>query len=190
MTTGRQLTRRLRPIFDAVVNALTAMPEWVSIGGFAICRYTPGLIGIGLRYVFAARLLGDCGQNVRIGPGCTIENWQRISVGNNVSIHTGSYLDGLGGLRIGNDVSIAHRTSLLAFDHTWSDVRVPIKYNPLKPIPIAIDNDVWIGCGVIILGGTTISSRSVVGAGAVLPNGAYPSGLHLGVPATTRPLPQ
>jgi len=34
--------------------------------------------------------------------------------------------------------------------------------------PVIIGDDVWIGCNVVILPGTTIGSHAVIGAGAVV----------------------
>jgi maltose O-acetyltransferase len=65
-------------------------------------------------------------------------------------------------------------------------------YTPLHPLnamqrrreeygkPIDIGSDVWVGGGAIILGGVTIGSRAVIGAGSVvtrdIPDGVFAAG--------------
>lgn len=184
---GRRIFERIEPWLATIDRAMSIIPNFFVTAIFGICRYWPGVVGLAIRYVCARRLFAECGTNVRIGPGCTIEQWHHIRCGSNVSFHTNCYVDGRGGITIGSDVSIAHASSVLAFDHSWADDAVPIKYNPLVPKPVLIDDDVWIGCGVRILGGVRLRSRTIVGAGAVLPAGSYGAGIVLGVPAETRP---
>lgn len=143
----------------------------------------PGMVGIGLRYAFALRLCRSCGDNVQFGPGVCVQCWENLSIGSNVNIHRQCYVDAWGGLRIHDNVSIAHASSIVAFGHTWADERVPIKYNPLVDLPIEIGPDVWIGCGVRVLGGASIGERSIVAAGAVVTKGQYAGGIFAGVPA-------
>jgi acetyltransferase-like isoleucine patch superfamily enzyme len=48
------------------------------------------------------------------------------------------------------------------------DSNLPIRDNPVKFAHVMIENDVWIGCGVRILSGIIIESRSAVAAGALV----------------------
>lgn len=145
-----------------------------------------GLIANGVRYALLSAAGASLGSNVYIGPGVIIKNPRKLTVGRNVSIHANCYIDAIGGICIGDDVSIAHSSSLISFDHTWTDLAIPIKYNAIEPGEINIARDVWIGCGVRVLAGASISSRSVVAAGAVLTGQAYEPGLIAGAPAHTR----
>ncbi|WP_090452488.1 acyltransferase [Dyella sp. OK004] len=143
----------------------------------------PGKVGVLIRYLYARRLAKACGDNVLIGPACTILHWKNLELGNNVALHERSYVDAIGGVSVGNDVSIAHATSILSFEHTWTNRAKPIKYNDLSLSPIAIASDTWIGCGVRILAGACIGERTVIAAGAVVPKGCYKAGVFAGVPA-------
>ena len=61
---------------------------------------------------------------------------------------------------------------------------IPIKYNKIIIKPVCIENDVWIGCGCRLLGGTIIKTRTIFAAGAVINNRLYESGyIYGGVPA-------
>lgn len=180
---GRQLFALGRPLLQAASLVFWLIPAPLCVILYELIVFSPWKLGIALRYVLAARLLGSCGANVAIHRGCVIRNWSGIHIGDNVQIHPFCYLDGSGGIRIGNDVSIAHASSLLSFEHTWADPTTPIKYNPLAFAEVRIHDDVWIGCGVRILSGVELQSRSVVAAGAVLTKGIHRPGLYGGVPA-------
>jgi acetyltransferase-like isoleucine patch superfamily enzyme len=123
------------------------------------------------------------GVNVYISRFVILKNIEKISFGDNVSIHEFSYLDGLGGIFIGDNVSIAHNASIISFEHTYDLLEFPIKYNPLITKSIEIADDVWIGCGVRILGGTLIGSRTIVAAGSVVKGQLTNNSIYAGVPA-------
>lgn len=181
--TGRELFAKLSGVVAVAKTATGIIPAPIfRLTWPMVCSF-PGVAGIALRYLYAARLCPEIGTNVRIGPGCTIEFFDRLRCGDNVSIHRGCYLDARGTITIGNDVSIAHDTSLVAFEHSWDDPDTPIKYNPLIEAPIVIADDVWIGAGVRVLAGANIASRSVIAAGAVVTRGEYGQGVYAGVPA-------
>ena len=48
--------------------------------------------------------------------------------------------------------------------------------------PIVIEDDVWIGCNVIVLKGVTIGTRAVIGAGAVVTRNIPASTVAAGIP--------
>ena len=181
--TGRELFRLIKPLLNAASCGLRVLPQAFVASSWWIVSYLPGKPGVAIRYLIAKRLCRQCGDNVMIGTGVTVDFWDRLSIGNNVTIHQFCYLDANGGISIGDNVSIAHATSLVAFEHSWSDVNTPIKYNPLIPGKIEIGSDVWIGCGVRVLSGTTIGERTIVAAGAVVTRGRYARGIYGGVPA-------
>lgn len=57
-------------------------------------------------------------------------------------------------------------TSILGFNHTFSDPDQPVFRQPLTSRGIVIGSDVWIGSHVVVLDGVAISSGAVVGLGA------------------------
>jgi acetyltransferase-like isoleucine patch superfamily enzyme len=142
-----------------------------------------GPISLGLRYCLLSSMVNKCGDNVFVGRGVSIKNAENLIIGNNVSIHSLCYIDAFGGVEIGDNVSIAHQCSIISFDHQWSDVDVPIKYNKTVQLRIKIADDVWIGCGVRVLGGTTIGQRSVIAAGAIVKGDLDGKFLYGGMPA-------
>ncbi len=183
MSTGRAVFSKLAPLIYTMVAMLKLLPHGLVRRLWWTVEWLPGKLGIGLRYVFAKRLCKSCGPNVLIGPGVFVDHWEKLSFGRNVTLHRNCYVDARGGITVGDNVSIAHATSLLAFDHSWSDPSVPIKYNELICHPILIESDVWLGCGVRVLAGATITRRTVVAANAVVTRGTIGGGIYGGVPA-------
>lgn len=180
---GRDAFHRFRHPLRWLAGFLAFLPPsfseflWQSIPEYS------GKFTAGLRYAVAKRLAGELGDNVFFGPRVRVLDWNSLRVGSNVSIHQDCYIDALGGIGIGSDVSIAHGCSIVSFDHSWSDVSRPIRDNPVIKRPIVIRDDVWIGCGVRVLGGAAIGHRTVVAAGAVVTQPCGPNALVGGVPA-------
>jgi acetyltransferase-like isoleucine patch superfamily enzyme len=52
-----------------------------------------------------------------------------------------------------------------------------------RNLPVVIEDDVWIGCRVIILKGVRIGARSIIAAGAVVTKNIPPDSIVGGVPA-------
>lgn len=146
-------------------------------------RNTNGFIGLGIRYVCIKNLAKSCGNNVAIFPNTIIKHFDNLEIGNNVSIHPYCYIDAIGGIEINDNVSIANHCSIISFGHTWNDIFTPIKYNPLIMTPIKINSDVWIGCGVRIIGPCEIHSRTVIAAGAVARGELLGNNIYGGIPS-------
>ena len=142
-----------------------------------------GKIGAALRYIIICKKLGSCGTNVFFASHIFIDNFKKVHLGSNVSIHRQTTLLAGGGIYIGDNVSIAHNSSLVSGNHTWDNQDIPIKYNPIILSSVKIDNDVWIGCGVRILSGVSIASRTIVAAGAVVNKSLKPKSIYGGIPA-------
>lgn len=181
--TGREKFKIFKPILTLAAATLSLAPRSVTEIIWLLVRGFPGKIGVVLRYVLAKTLCKGCGDSVMIAPGTEIKHWENLILGSNVSIHNNCYLDAIGGIHIGDNTSIAHQCSILSFDHTYEDLEKPIKYNPLRMNPVILKSDIWVGCGVRILAGCTIESRSILAAGSVVKAGIYESGIYAGVPA-------
>jgi len=136
-----------------------------------------------LRYELVKKHFKRAGKRGYIGANVTLKNMSDFEVGDNFSIHCNGYIDAIGGIIIGDNVSIAHNSSLVSFEHTYDDFEVPIKYNRMELKRIVISNDVWIGCGVRVLAGSVIQSRSVIAANSVTKGNLIKSGIYAGLPA-------
>ncbi|BBH19566.1 acetyltransferase [Paenibacillus baekrokdamisoli] len=182
---GRDLYGSAKPVLRLVTAMLRIVPKLLLIWLWTLSDWLPHLPGVAFRYCILKRLARRCGDNVLVGRGVEIRYWERLSIGSNVSIHKHCYLDAYGELDIEDEVSIAHQSSLVSFQHTWSDESLPIRDNAIVSGKIRICRDVWIGCGVRVLSGVEIGSRSVIAAGAVVTKNVSSGVVAAGVPAKT-----
>jgi len=95
-------------------------------------------------------------------------------------------LDGSGGLRIGQGCHISAGAQI--YTHTTVNRVITEGTIPTDRAPTVIGDFVHIGAGAIILMGTTIGSRSCVGAGSVVTQySEFPDGSAIiGNPAKSR----
>ena len=90
---------------------------------------------------------------------------------------------GHGGIHLGRDVLLANDVQLICGNHTFARRDIPIRAQPTEERPIVIEDDVWLGASVIVLGGVTVGQGSVVAAGAVVTRSLPPYSIARGVPA-------
>lgn len=183
MSSGRDKFKKYKGLINFISAVFSLFGKKINHILFNFFRNTNGVFGLVIRYTLLKNLGKKIGDNVSIQPGVFIFHFQNIEIGNNVSIHPMCYIDAAGGLKIGNNVSIAHSSSILTSNHTWHDINLPIKYNVEDLNRVVVNDDVWIGCGVRILSGVEISSRSIIAAGAVVNNHVPSNVIFGGVPA-------
>jgi acetyltransferase-like isoleucine patch superfamily enzyme len=127
------------------------------------------------------------GQGVHIYRGTIIEVGAggRVIIGDNTHIQAGCHLKGfLRDLRIGANVQLAPHCGLSPYEHTIRDTTRPILSQGIESKgDIVIEDDVWLGLGVIVLDGVTIGHGAVIGAGAVVTKSIPPFAVAVGVPA-------
>ena len=88
-----------------------------------------------------------------------------------------------GTIRIGAGVSLAPYCALYPYDHSILP-GMPIRKQPLRSRGgIVIDDEVWLGVGVIVLDGVHIGAGAVVGAGSVVVHDVPAGAVVQGVPA-------
>jgi acetyltransferase-like isoleucine patch superfamily enzyme len=59
----------------------------------------------------------------------------------------------------------------------------PVFARPAVPLPIVIEDDVWIGAGAVIMPGIRLRRGTVVGANAVVTRDTEEYSVMIGVPA-------
>ncbi len=166
--TGRELFKKYNKIIYTIVKIAKIFPYKFRKKRFDAARMLNGKRGQLCRYVWLKTLAKSVGDNVVIFPCVFFEHLDKLEIGNNVSIHQMCYIDAAGGVVIGDNVSIAHRSTVLSSNHSYSDKKTPIKYQDMILKRTVIKNDVWIGCGVTILAGNSIGNGVVIGANSVV----------------------
>ena len=125
----------------------------------------------------------------KIGPDCIIRQGVYIhsleapvKIGKSVSINRNVYFDAPNLVTIGNYVNIGHGTKFVNSSHQLISNFKTLRPNVTQP-PIFIEDFVWLGCNVLVLGGVTIGTGSVVGAGSVVTKNIPPHSFAVGIPA-------
>lgn len=130
------------------------------------------------------------GGKIIIGNNCELRSGAKllthggnITLGTNCSVNPYTILYGGKNLTIGNNVRIAAHCVIIPSNHNYEDPTIPIVKQGLSGKGITIEDDVWLGCGVKVLDGVTISKGCVIGAGSVVTKSTEPYGVYVGVPA-------
>ena len=107
-----------------------------------------------------------------------------FKIGNNSHIHPRCQISAYcSGINIGCEVQIAPNCAFYPYNHSV-EPGTPIQEQPLySKGDIIVDDDAWLGFGVIVLDGARIGSGAVVGAGSVVTDNIPDGGIAVGVPA-------
>ena len=132
------------------------------------------------------------GGAVHIGKGSKIHrdtiietgDGGRVVIGPDTHIQPRCQFNGyLRSILIGSGVQIAPNCAFYSYNHEFAPDK-PIKGQPLKSKgDIVIEDDAWIGVGVIVLDGVSIGKGAVVGAGSVVNRDVSEKSIVAGVPA-------
>jgi len=110
-----------------------------------------------------------------------------IDIGSNVIISYNCHIGAIDYVKIGNNVLLASNVYISDHDHgntTYADlVLPPVTRKVISKGPVIIEDNVWIGEGVVILAGVTVGHNSVVAANAVVTKSVPPFSVVAGVPA-------
>lgn len=141
-------------------------------------------------------------ESITVGPNShirgqlfTFGHGGRITMGSYCYVGDNSKLWSAVALTIGDRVLIGHNSSVFDSDtHPLNPaarhrqyVDIISKGHPslidLREEPVIIEDDVWIGCNVVVLKGVTIGRGAVVGAGSVVTKDVPPHVIVAGNPA-------
>lgn len=124
-----------------------------------------------------SELFGVVGSNVNIDTPFYCDYGKHISIGNNVIININCTFVDCNKIEIGNNVLIASNVQIYTATHPvetqerlvegWTG-NEDVPYFHTFALPVKIEDNVWIGGGVIILPGVTIGRNAVIGAGSIV----------------------
>lgn len=139
----------------------------------------------------------DYGRRLTTGVGCRLEAFRindsahkRIIFGDDVQINDYVHISAIESVEIGNHVLIASHVYISDNSHgiydgtiNDSDPSTPPKSRAYKVAPVKIENNVWIGEGVIIMPGVEIGEGCVIGAHSVVTKSIPKYSIAVGSPA-------
>ena len=119
------------------------------------------------------------GTKVIINSKCFVDSFVKIKtvggtgdviIGEESYINSGTVIYSGNGVRIGKQVLIAANCTLAPVNHAFKLRSIPIKEQGFKASKggIIIEDDVWLGAGVIVLDGAHIKKGAIVAAGSVV----------------------
>ena len=125
-------------------------------------------------------------QSVTVFPPFYSDFGKNISLGKDIFINSGCKFQDQGGITIGDGSLIGHNVVLATLNH---DLR-PSRRADMKPSPIVIGRNVWIGANAIVLPGVTVGDNAVVAAASVVTKDVPANTIVVGSPArVVRDLP-
>lgn len=122
-------------------------------------------------------------KNIYLMSGCKFENVRDMQLGKYIFINHNTVFSTPHGMKIGNFVMIGPYCLFASVKHGFEDWKKPMIFQPVSEAPITIENDVWIGAKVTIIGGVTIGNGAIVAAGSVVTKDVEPYSIVGGVPA-------
>jgi acetyltransferase-like isoleucine patch superfamily enzyme len=149
------------------------------------------IFAVKFRAYVSPRAEVDLSPNLRLGKGVTISAFTKVkamlgpvSIGARTSIGPGCFISsGTTGIRIGDDVMIAANTAIVANNHRYERLDIPINQQGNSSLGIVIEDDVWIGSNCSVLDGAKIGTQAIVSAGSVVSGNIAARQLATGNPA-------
>ena len=126
-------------------------------------------------------LLGHLGEDAFIKPPLFVDYGENISIGARTFVNYNLTALDVATITIGEDCQLGPNVQLLTPTH-------PVDPQPRRDKleaaqPIVIEDNVWLGGGVIVCPGVTIGENSVIGAGAVVTKDIPANVVAVGNPA-------
>jgi len=156
-------------------------------------------MGAGCSFHGPVHFRRDIGSSIVIGEHCVFRStpWSnpvginrpcmlialrgsRIALGNH-SGFSGTVISATMGVTIGDRVLCGANVTIT--DNDWHQLDPEDRLGLGEAAPIVIEDNVWLGLGVVVLKGVTIGHDSVVAAGSIVSDSIPPLSLAAGCPA-------
>lgn len=133
------------------------------------------------------------GTRIEIGAGCFIDAFVKIKpvggsgdvlIGEGCYINAGTVIYSGNGVTLGRGVLIAANCTLAPVSHEYRERAKTIYDQRFRPSKggILIEDDVWLGAGVVVLDGAIIRKGAVVGALSLVRGELESYGIYAGNP--------
>jgi acetyltransferase-like isoleucine patch superfamily enzyme len=146
-----------------------------------LTNFVPGRLGIASRWGVGKLLLRKLGKYPHFRDHNIFFDGRNTEIGDNFSSGCYNYFAG-GSIKIGDNVRMANFIILETTGHNIDDINRAIREQGIYRKPVIIEDDVWIGDRVTIVG-VTVGRGAVVASGAVVTKDVAPYTIVGGVPA-------
>jgi acetyltransferase-like isoleucine patch superfamily enzyme len=147
-------------------------------------------VGAARRKRDAERLLASfasVGRDCVVYPDGTFLGPERIRIGSDVQIGPGAWFSAVeADIMLGNKVTVGPRLAVITGDHNSGEIGTFLHDVTAKragdDLPVVLEDDCWVGYGVVILKGVTVGRGAIIGAGAVVTRDVPAYGVCVGNP--------
>lgn len=136
-----------------------------------------------------SEMLGTCGEDVMLLPNIHFDYGYNVKIGSHFFGNVNSTFIDVAEIRIGNHVLMGPNVTLCTATHPiMPQERLPQKSEDGREVmleyshPIVIEDEVWIGAGVIVNPGVHIGRGTVIGSGSVVTKDIPANVVAAGVP--------
>lgn len=120
-----------------------------------------------LRRWCCKRIFKHCGEKVNVEHGAQFGTGVGISLGDFSGLGVNCWVPS--NLTVGRHVMMGPNCTILDRNHEHSRTDIPMMLQgDTERKPVVIEDDVWIGCQVLIMPGRTIKKGSIIAGGCVL----------------------
>lgn len=119
-----------------------------------------------VRRTLLCDLLGRCGEKVWIEPPFYCDYGENIELGDGVYLNFGCVMLDCAMIRLARNVMVGPYVQFYAGFHPL-DARERIKGTELAAL-ITVEENVWLGGGIILCPGVTVGANTTIGAGSVV----------------------
>ncbi|MDL5159679.1 sugar O-acetyltransferase [Actinomycetospora termitidis] len=126
-------------------------------------------------------LLGELGEGAVVKPPLYVDYGEHVAIGPRTFANYGLVALDVASISIGADCQIGPNVQLLTPTHPTDPGPRRDKLEAARPI--VIEDNVWLGGGVIVCPGVRIGENSVIGAGAVVTRDVPANVVAVGNPA-------
>lgn len=120
-----------------------------------------------LRRWCCKHIFKHCGEMVNVEHGAQFGTGVGISLGDKSGLGVNCWVPS--NLTVGNHVMMGPNCTILDRNHEHSRTDIPMmQQGDTERKPVTIEDDVWIGCQVLIMPGRTVKKGSIIAGGCVL----------------------
>lgn len=128
----------------------------------------------------------DIGIKPRINSPLIVHNaadsFSNLKIGDNCHVGRDVLLDLANRITLGNNVTISMRCSIITHFDVGDSLLMSQGFTR-KDGDVVLGDNVYLGCGVMVLHGVTIGANSLIGAGAIVAMDIPPNSVAVGIPA-------
>lgn len=135
-------------------------------------------------FLYTLKIKKTC---AKYGKGLKVHHYstacKNVFLGNNVNFN-GMRISAGGTVRIGDNFHSGRNCSIIVQNHNYEGKRIPYDDTYIFK-EVTIEDNVWLGNNVIILGGVSIGEGSIIQAGSVVSSSIPPFSIAGGNPCKT-----